>query len=316
MSEDSRFDGAHALLAADKYRRSRGLWRLVAFLAFGALILALVGRFAFGGGPSPDRIARIVIDGTITTDPARVRAINDLAEDDAVKAVIVALNSPGGTSAGGEEIYEVLSSLRTQKPVVAVVNEMAASGGYMAAIGTERIFVRRMSIVGSIGVYYQHVNLGGLLDNIGIDLDLVASGPLKGQPELDEPMPDHVREAMEDLVLSSYDWFVDIVAERRGLDRATTLRLADGRVFSGSDALGSGLVDAVGGQQEAVAWLEAEREIASDLPVVTAYPRDDDGLGWFGRWVGAAGAHALGIDPGRALPLDGLVSLWQVGHDG
>ncbi len=316
MSDDSRFDGAHSLLAADRYRRARGFWRLLAFLALAALVLALIGRFAFGGGPSPDRIARIVIDGTIATNPGRLRVIDELIEDDAVKAVIVAINSPGGTSAGGEEIFEALSRLRAEKPVVAVVNELAASGGYMAAIGTERIFTRRLSIVGSIGVFYQHVNAGGLLDSIGVDLERVASGPLKGQPEFDGPITPEVRASLEELVNSSYAWFVDIVAERRGIDRARTLRLADGRVFSGSDALEAGLVDEVGGESEAVAWLETEREIAEDLPVVTAYPRSEPGVGWLTRWLVHSAVEAFGASEGGALPLDGLVSLWQVDFNG
>jgi protease-4 len=316
MSDDTRLDGAHSLLAADRYRRARGFWRLLAFLAFGALILALIGRFAFGGGPSPDRIARIVLDGTITTNPTRVRVIDDLIEDDAVKAVIVAINSPGGTSAGGEEIFEALMRLRAEKPVVAVVHELAASGGYMAAIGTDRIYTRRLSIVGSIGVFYQHVNAGGLLDSIGVDLERVASGPLKGRPEFDEPITPEVRASLEDLVNSSYAWFVDIVAERRGINRAQALRLADGRVFSGADALEAGLVDAVGGETEAIAWLETEREIAEDLPVITAYPKSEPGMGWLSRWLVHSAVEALGVREGGALPLDGLVSLWQVDLNG
>jgi protease-4 len=312
MSDDTRLDGAHSLLAADRYRRARGFWRLIAFFALAALILALVGRFALGGGPSPDRIARIVIDGTITTDPARVQVIEDLIEDDAVKAVIVAINSPGGTSAGGEEIYEALARLRAEKPVVAVLNELAASGGYMAAIGTDRIFTRRLSIVGSIGVFFQHVDASALLDTIGLDFDRVASGPLKGEPDFDGPIDPEVRTSLEALVNSSYDWFVDIVAERRGLTRAQTLVLADGRVFSGTDALDAGLVDAVGGEAEAITWLESEREITTELPVLTAYPQADPGIGWLSRWLVHTAADALGASQGGALPLDGLVSLWQV----
>ena len=128
------------------------------------------------GGPG-DRIARVSITGTIMTDPARLKILDKLAEDDAVKAVVVAINSPGGTTAGGEELYEALSALRAKKPVVAVISELGASAAYMTAIAADRIFARRLSIVGSIGVLYQHVDAGKLLGTIGVNFDKVQTGP-------------------------------------------------------------------------------------------------------------------------------------------
>jgi protease-4 len=312
MTDDPRFDSAHTVLAADKYRRSRGLWRLVAFLALAIAILALAGRFALIDAPT-DRIARIVIDGTITTSRERVATIEALAENERVKGVIVAINSPGGTTAGGEELYESLMALREAKPVVAVINELGASAAYMTAIGTDRIFARRLSIVGSIGVLYQHVNAGDLLDSIGIDFDKVASGPLKAEPDFDEPLTGAVRQSITALVESSFAWFVDIVAERRALTRETVETLADGRIVSGREALDVGLIDAIGGEAEATAWLEAEREVAADLPVVTVYPREEDGLGWLAWFLGSKARSALGLPASGPVALDGLVSLWQVG---
>ncbi len=103
---------------------------------------------------------------------------------------------------------------------MAVIRELGASAAYMTAIATDRIFARRLSIVGSIGVLYQHINAGKLLETIGIDLDKVASGPLKAEPDYDEPLVGDVRRSISELIQSSFDWFVDIVAERRGLDRA------------------------------------------------------------------------------------------------
>ena len=134
--------------------------------------------------------------------------------------MIVAINSPGGTTAGGEELYEALGQLRAAKPTVAVIGELGASAAYMTAIATDRIFARRLSIVGSIGVLYQHVNAGKLLETIGVDLDKVASGPLKAEPDFDEPMEGAPRASIAALVDDSFQWFVDIVAERRGLARA------------------------------------------------------------------------------------------------
>jgi signal peptide peptidase SppA len=186
------------------------------FLALAIAVGAIAGRFALERSAVGERIARVTVGGTITTDAARLRMFDTIADDDTVKAVIVAINSPGGTTAGGEELYEALGKLRAKKPVVAVISELGASAAYMTAIASDRIFARRLSIVGSIGVLYQHVNAGKLLDTIGVDLDKVQTGPLKAEPDLDEPMLGPVRASLQALVDDSFAWFVDIVAERRG----------------------------------------------------------------------------------------------------
>jgi protease-4 len=237
--------------------------------------------------------------------------MEELAEDPSVKAVIIAINSPGGTTAGGEELYEALAQLRAAKPTVAIIKELGASAAYMTAIGTDRIFARRLSIVGSIGVLYQHFNAGKLLETIGVDLDKVASGPLKAEPDFDEPMAGPARNSIAALVDDSFQWFVDIVAERRGLNRVAVLSLADGRIVTGRVALSTGLIDAIGGESEAIAWLETERSIAEDLAVQTAWPEPESGFDLLGTVLGGQARAALGLGEGSMM-LDGLVSLWQV----
>jgi protease-4 len=280
-----------------------------------ALALAIVlglGRFALPETGVGDHIARLVVDGAIASDPDRLKVIEELAEDNSVKAVIVAINSPGGTTAGGEELYEALTRLRAAKPTVAVIKELGASAAYMTAIGTDHIVARRLSIVGSIGVLYQHVNAGKLLQTIGVDFDKVASGPLKAEPDFDEPMEGAPRQSIAALVDDSFQWFVDIVAERRNMARPAALALSDGRVVSGRTALQSGLIDAIGGEQEAVAWLEAERDIAADLEVTTVWPEPEQGFDLLGTLLGGQARAVLGLPEGP-IALDGLVSLWQVG---
>ena len=310
-SETPRTD-AHAAVAAETYRRSRGLWRVLAFIALALAVVVGLGRFALPQGPAGDYVARLVIDGTITTDRARLKAINGLAENDAVKAVVVAINSPGGTTAGGEELYEALGQLRAAKPTVAVIGELGASAAYMTAIATDRIFARRLSIVGSIGALYQHVNAGKLLETIGVDLDKVASGPLKAEPDFDEPMEGAPRVSIAALVDDSFQWFVDVVAERRGLTRPATLALADGRIVTGRVGLESGLIDAIGGEKEAMDWLEAERDIDADLDIRTVWPEPQQGFDLIGTFLNGQARAALGL-PDGPITLDGLVSLWQVG---
>ena len=302
----------HSAVAAERYRSSRSRWRVLAFMALAVAVLAAIGRFAMPDTGLGDHIARIDIDGAIATDPARLEMFETLAEQDTVKAVVIAINSPGGTMAGGEELYEAVTRLRTAKPTVAVVKELGASAAYMTAIATDRIFTRRLSIVGSIGVLFQHVNAGKLLDTIGIDLDKVASGPLKAEPDYDEPLTGEVRASLQALVNDSFGWFVDVVAERRGLDRNKVLELADGRIVTGRVGLELGLVDAIGGEAEALEWLEAEHDLAADLPVVTAWPPPQQGFDLVGAVLGGQVRAALGLPATGPVALDGLVALWQV----
>ena len=311
MTDQPRPD-PHALIATERFRRSRALWRVLAFVALAIAVIVGVGRFVLPEGAAGAHVARLVVDGAITTDPDRLATIERLAEDDSVLAVIIAINSPGGTTAGGEELYEALGRLRQAKPTVAVIGELGASAAYMTALASDRIFARRLSIVGSIGVLYQHINAGKLLDTIGVDLDKVASGPLKAEPDLDEPMTGAPRASIAALVDDSYQWFVDIVAERRGLSRADTLALADGRIVTGRIGVQTGLVDAIGGEVEALDWLETEHGLAQGMEVRTAWPRPERGFDLLGTLLGGQARALLGLPEGP-LPLDGLVSLWQVG---
>jgi protease-4 len=315
---DPIIDPSHAIPAASQLRRSRFRWRIIAFVALVIAILAGAGRFATENGlagVAGNSIARVDIDGTIATDAARLEIFDRLGEDDSVKAVLIAINSPGGTTAGGEELYDAIGKLRAKKPVVAYVKELGASAAYMTAIATDRIFVRRLSIVGSIGVLFQTANAQKLMQTIGVDLEKVQSGPLKAEPDIDEPMSPEVRASLQSLVDDSFSWFVDIVAERRGLSRADVLPLADGRIMTGNQAIAEKLVDEVGGEAEAIAWLEANKDIPADLPVATWYPVAQPGWGEWGKWVGGQARVALGLPAEGPVLLDGLVSLWQVAAD-
>jgi protease-4 len=312
VSEPTRPSDAHGVIAAETYRRSRGLWRVLTFIALALAVIVGLARFALPDAPGGDYVARLVVDGTITTDPRRLRAIEALAEDGAVKAVIVAINSPGGTTAGGEELYEALGQLRARKPTVAVIKELGASAAYMTAIATDHIFARRLSIVGSIGVLYQHVDAGKLMETIGVDIDKVASGPLKAEPDFNEPLEGAPREAIAALVDDSFQWFVDVVAERRGLPRPAALALADGRIVTGRVGVEAGLIDAIGGELEALAWLDDTHGVPADLDVRTVWPEPSQGFDVLGTFLNTQARAALGL-PDGPITLDGLVSLWQVG---
>lgn len=306
---------AHQRVATAQIDRSRRRWRLFALLAAIVAILALAGRFALTGNniPGVDQIARIEIGGTIGSDRDRTELLKQLGDDPHVKAVLVTINSPGGTTVGGEELYESLSALRAKKPVVATVNELGASAAYMTAIATDRIYARNLSLVGSIGVLFQSFNVQKLMDTVGVGADKIASGPLKAEPDFTKPVSPEARAELQGIVGDSFNWFVDIVAQRRGMARPDALALADGRIFTGRQALGAKLIDAIGGEDDAIAWLVANKQVPANLPVIKRYPLPDSGFPNIGRWITGEARSALGLAPEGPLALDGLVSLWQVG---
>ena len=210
---------------------------------------------------------RLPVSGTITEDRRILDALDRAATDDSVRAVLVAIDSPGGTMAGGEAMHGALTRIAQRKPVVAVMGATAASAGYMIAMPAQRVFARESTVTGSIGVLLQSVEVSQLLDRLGIQPQVIASGPLKDQPSLFRPLTEEGRAALSRVVGDLYDQFVAIVAAGRHMDTARVRTLADGRVFTGRQALEAGLIDAIGGEREARAWLAAERDVPESLPV-------------------------------------------------
>lgn len=256
---------ADSIIERRRLRRRVAFWRILAIVALLVAALAVVPW-----GTPPDRgehVARVSIDGVILDDRDRLGLLATIRDAAEAKAVVVHIASPGGTVAGSEALYEALRDLAAKKPVVAVVGELAASGGYLAALGADRILARRNSITGSIGVISQIPNVAELLDAIGVSYLEVKSAPLKAAPSpFAETSPEAVA-AIEGLILDSFGWFAGLVGERRGLDGEALARVTDGRVFTGSQAIALGLIDAIGGEAEARAWLAATRAVPETLPM-------------------------------------------------
>jgi protease-4 len=278
------------------------------------------GRGAFTASGS---IARVTIEGLIRSDQDRVEALERLADSKAA-AVIVHINSPGGTTTGSEQLYDALVQLKAKKPLVVVVEGLAASGGYITAIAADHIVAQQTSLVGSIGVLFQFPNFTDLMKTVGVKVEEVKSSPLKAAPNGFEPTSPEARAALDALVKDSYAWFRGLVKERRGMDDALLEQVADGRVFTGRQAVELKLIDQLGDEKAAVAWLVAEKKIKSDLPVrdFKLSPRFGDltflrtaasitldalGLGSIARQVEQAGV-AQAVDQ---LRLDGMLALWR-----
>ena len=290
----------------DRRRLKRHLlvWRVAAIVATVALVVAIAGgvrQLAAG-----DHVARLAVEGLIVDDPWRDAALAEVAEDYSARALLVRIDSPGGTVVGGEALYHSLRAVAEKKPVIAVMGELATSAGYMIALGANHIVARAGTLTGSIGVIMQSADVTGLLDKLGIKPYSIKSRPLKAQPNPLEPLTEESRQAAKAVVLDFFEFFVDLVGERRAMPRDTVLRLADGRVFTGRQALANGLVDQIGGETQARNWLDETHEIAVALPIRdVVVDREED------FWRDAIG-NALGkMLSSERLSLDGLVSLWH-----
>jgi protease-4 len=311
-----------------RIRRKLTFWRVAAAVLAIAAVVA-VGVIATPGGrnalTASGSIARVHIEGLIRSDNDRVEALERL-ENSKAAAVVVHINSPGGTTAGSEQLYDALTRLKAKKPLVVVVEGLAASGGYITAIAGDHIVAQQTSLVGSIGVLFQFPNFTDLLKTVGVKVEEVKSSPLKAAPNGFEPTSPEARAALDSLVKDSYAWFRGLVKERRGMDDALLDKVADGRVFTGHQAVDLKLIDELGDEKAAVAWLVAQKGVKSGLPVrdYKLAPRFGDltflrtaasitldvlGLNTVARQVEQAGA-AQALD---RLGLDGMLALWQPG---
>ena len=309
-----------------RLRRKLTFWRVLAIVV---IVIGIAGTAAlasrrvgvFGVRPY---IARVTISGLIRGDQQRVRALDTLGKSSLARAVIVHVDSPGGTTAGSEQLFDALSRLREKKPMVVVVDSMAASGGYITALSADHIVAQQTSLVGSIGVLFQYPNVSDLLGKIGVKVESVKSTPLKAAPDGFEPTSPEATAALNAIIQDSYSWFKGLVQNRRHLTDDQLAAVDDGRVFTGHQGLGLKLIDELGDERAALAWLAKEKHVNAKLPVrdyrlqsrfgdltflhaAAAAVLDAAGLGAlagrFDLW-GAGGAAG-------AFNLDGLLALWH-----
>jgi len=295
------------LLDRRRLKRGVAVWRALAVVAVIALIVVAIGRFALDGPAGGDYIARLWVTGLIIDDPLREEMLAEIAEDSDVRALIVRIDSPGGTMAGSEALYLGLRKVAAAKPVITVMGGTAASCGYMTALAAEHILARNSTVTGSIGVILQTAEVSRMLSDLGIETEAIKSAPLKGVPSPFETLNESGRAAAQAVVDDMYDLFIDLLAERRGLERPVAEALADGRVFTGRQAVANGLVDEIGGEPEAIAWLDSQRGVSPSLPLYDL--ETDEREDMVERLVSSVGGAVL---PKR-LTLDGLLAVWHPG---
>ena len=312
---------ADDLIDRRRLRRKLTFWRIAAFV-IAALAIVAFSTWVAGDrlpGVASDHIAKVRIEGTITEDEDLLDRLDKIRKSPSVKGVILSIDSPGGTTAGGEAIFDAVRKLAAEKPVVAQVGTLAASAGYMIASASDHIVARKSSIVGSIGVLVQYPDLTGLMDKLGIKLEEVKSSPLKASPSPFKPTTDEERAMVRNMIMDSYDWFVGIVADRRHMSKEQATALADGRVFTGRQALVNKLIDEVGGEDQAIAWL-GTKGVDGKLTVVEWKPARTGSFllpnslaNAFGRAVGVGDLSSEIIKElgAERLFLDGMLSLWH-----
>jgi protease IV len=309
------------LLERRRLRRRLSLWRA---LAIAALIIALVvlgtAGDKFSEALGEKQIARVAIEGTILENRDQLQLLKRIADADNVKGVLVFVNSPGGTTTGGEALFVALRELAKKKPVVAQFGTIAASAGYIVGLGADYIVSRANTITGSVGVLIQWPEVSQMLDKIGVKFNEIKSGDLKAVPSPFEPLSPEGQQVTRSMIDEGFRWFLSLVETRRKIKPADIPGLMQGRVFLGREALDHKLVDAIGGEDEAVEWLRKEHHVDESAKVVDWKPESASS---FGLWssVGSAvegllGQSSLGRmlarDPSLStLGLDGLVSVWH-----
>ncbi len=304
-----------------RLRRRLAVWR---GLAIAGLVLALFAIGAAGDRLSDQfgtkQIARVAVEGTILESRDQLELLKRIGDADNVKAVLVFVNSPGGTTTGGEALFGALRELSKKKPVVAQFGTVAASAGYIVGLGADYIVSRGNTITGSVGVLIQWPEVSQMLDKIGVKVNEIKSGDLKAVPSPFEPLSEEGAKVTKSMIDEGFRWFLSLVETRRNVKPDQIPGLIQGRIFSGREALGFKLVDEIGGEEQAVDWLRKTRNVDKSLKVVDWKPDSASSYGLFSQIGGLAGRFfgqsfleqvLLGNAGLSTLGLDGLVSVWH-----
>ena len=260
---------------------------LTGFFILGALGLLFMAGITFFLGSifnntadqhllAKDNIIGVVdLKGIITAPEENMAHLVALTQDDRVKAIIVRIDSPGGAVGASQELFREIKRCNKNKPVIASMGSVAASGGYYAALGAEKIIANPGTVTGSMGVILKFPNLKEIFEKIGYKNEVVKSGELKDIGSASRSMSAEERELLQNLIDNVHQQFIRDIASQRHLDRNTVSKLADGRIFSGEQARDLGLIDELGNFYDAVALAASLGGIRATEPNLY-YPGKED----------------------------------------
>lgn len=296
------------LLERLKLKRQVTFWRILTLAVIAIVGVAFLEQRDTLSPVTGSFIARIKVEDIIVDDEDRDALLQEIADDDNIKALLVRIDSPGGTAVGGESLYRYLKKVAAKKPVITLCRTMCASAGYMTAIAGERIYAQDSSIVGSIGVLLQAAEMTGLAEKIGINPITIKSGVNKAAPSPAEKLLPEQREVLQSSIDDFYHIFVKMVTDARKLAPENLATITDGRIFTGRQALQLKLIDAIGDENDAISWLEAQKKVEAGLDIsdMEVVRPDETLLDKLGTW---SGLHFL-MQSSRNH-LDGLMLLWQ-----
>lgn len=284
-------------------------WRTLAIAALALSALLAFSKLTGLAHVTSDHVARVEISDIITDDRKRDELFEELGSNNFVEAAIIYMDTPGGTALGGEELYLSIKSLSEKKPTVILMRTLCTSAGYMAALGGDHILAREGTITGSIGVIMQTFEATELAENMGIKPITVKSAPNKSAPNPLEPFSDSQRRVIKGVIDDFYRFFVELVIENRPLNEAEVISIADGRIFTGRQALQAQLIDGIGGEKEAMAWLNENHDIALDADIRDhKVKREIDTI--FGQ-IEQKLSQVLFSFKNMLLRLDGMLLIWQ-----
>ena len=281
-------------------------WRVAAVLFAALAVIAVVGKSTSHSPIEKEFVARLTFDGIIGDDQRIYDLIDDVGENNKAKAVILWLDTPGGSAVGGEETFLRLRALAAKKPVVAVMRSVAASAGYMIALGADHIIAREGTITGSIGVLIEAGEITELAKKIGITPIIIKSAPLKAAPSPFEKVTPEGEKSVRDVIMDFYARFVQMVEERRGIPHDKVLTIADGRIYSGKRAVELKLIDGIGGEDEAMKWLEEVRKIKPGMEIKDVQIEQPNDL-----FSSLSQSIAGNFFQKSSVGLDGISAIWH-----
>jgi len=278
---------------------------LILALVVGVLgYLAGVGLFYVERGPG---VAVLEIQNAIYDDEPILDQLEQLLENPDTRALVIHVDSPGGAIAAVEEVYNALERAKAGGlPVVASMGALATSGGYFVCLPAERVFANRSTITGSIGVLVEYYSIEGLLNKIGVESQTVTSGEYKGLGSWAQPLTESQRQHMQSIVNDFHEFFVEVVSDDRHLDIDRVRQWADGRVFTGKQAVEMGLVDEIGGLKTAIAFAGERAHLEGEPRVIHVDERTVSLIQMFRRY----GPPPWGADGGPA-PVPGSARFWM-----